>query len=261
MAPTKPNPSTGPRAKIERAGKHLADLIDSIQAFHDSDPYTIIREPDPEGGWRARLDPWPEIPVEIALIFGDLVHNLRASLDILVCDLVRHHRPQDLHDRSGFPFATDAKRLVREVVPHKVKGVRNDAQKAIIRLKPYEGGNEALWQLHRLDILDKHRLILPTVLANEALNVGKMMSKGLSDLLGEEAPDFDFWVRSASPCDEEGGVIFRDKTRPEPDYELELRFNIALHEPGLVECEPIIPFGTQMIDVIESTVTEFDRFF
>lgn len=255
------DPPPGPRAKIERAKKHFRDLGDEIQSFHDGDPYTIIREPDPEGGWRARLDPWPEIPAEIALTFGDCIHNLRSSLDILVCDLVREHRPQDLSDWAGFPIVEYAEALKTEI-PRQVKGAPNPVQQAIVREKPYKRGNETLWQLHRLDILDKHRLILPTVVANEAVNVGKMMSQQMPPLpRGGEVPEIDLWIRSASPCDEEGGVVFRDKSGSEPDYDLELRFNIAVHEPGLVECEPILPFASHLGEVVESTVANFDQFF
>ncbi len=50
-------------------------------------------------------------------------------------------------------------------------GKISQAPKAIIDLimdviKPYKGGNDALWALHDLNILDKHRILLPVMQLN-----------------------------------------------------------------------------------------------
>lgn len=40
-------------------------------------------------------------------------------------------------------------------------------------LKPYKGGNEPLWGLNRLDILDKHRLLVPVAAGHHTLFLGR----------------------------------------------------------------------------------------
>lgn len=251
----------GPRAKLGRAKSHLEALHREVVGFHDSKPFRVVREPDPDGGWRARVEPWPpNIPAGIPLTFGDLIHNLRSALDILVCDLVRHNRPDALSDQTSFPFARHATHL-KSAIKSKARGASNDVQRAILELRPFEGGNGELWRLHRLDILDKHSLILPTMTASDAVNVGKMMSQQMRKAVDWEVPELDLWIRGASPCDDEGGVVYRDKTGAEPDYDLQLRFNVMLHEPGLVDCEPIVPFAARLIQTTEGVISGFDRYF
>jgi hypothetical protein len=41
----------------------------------------------------------------------------------------------------------------------KVRGMRPEAVKEIDRLKPYKDGNDALWRIHELDNIDKHRTL------------------------------------------------------------------------------------------------------
>ncbi len=86
---SRPPRTAGIYAKIERAKKHIADLERGIRAFHDTNPYLIVRETDPELGgprWRVRIRKYP--PLELAPVIGDAVHNLRSALDHLVVALV-----------------------------------------------------------------------------------------------------------------------------------------------------------------------------
>jgi hypothetical protein len=43
---------------------------------------------------------------------------------------------------------------------------------AIDALKPYKGGNDVLWQLHELNNVDKHRLILTVGSAVRSTDLG-----------------------------------------------------------------------------------------
>lgn len=43
---------------------------------------------------------------------------------------------------------------------NKVNRLRPEAIAEIDALKPYKGGNEVLWKIHELDIIDKHKVIL-----------------------------------------------------------------------------------------------------
>ena len=100
---------------------------------------------------------------DLALILGDALHNLKAALDILVNEVVfrRLHRYDDY---TRFPFRKTRDELIAAVNG----GLIHQASEAVCDfivdvIKPYKGGNDALWALHDLNILDKHRLLLPVM--------------------------------------------------------------------------------------------------
>jgi hypothetical protein len=67
----------------------------------------------------------------------------------------RKGKPQDIH----FPIAHNAQTYESKKL-RCIEGVGREAIEAIDRLKPYKDGNAALWLLYKLDIADKHSLIL-----------------------------------------------------------------------------------------------------
>jgi len=82
----------GPRAKVERAKKHVGELQATLSGLvysHTNNPDEIVTEDEPQTGNRLyKIGEIPKIPDEIATIAGDTVHNLRASLDLLFGQLV-----------------------------------------------------------------------------------------------------------------------------------------------------------------------------
>jgi len=70
--------------KVERAEKHIEDLLLACEAFFDSKPYEIEIKVDPDKSERSyHLVRMAEVPDEIMLICGDAIHNLRSALDYL----------------------------------------------------------------------------------------------------------------------------------------------------------------------------------
>lgn len=148
--------------KMARAGEHIAALEAEIRAFYAREPYVVVAESELDTRavvQRARVREQP--PAHLALVAGDAIHNLRSTLDLLVHQLitVNRHIPSK---RSAFPifetlddFRTGYKPMVHGMSPLAIEAIRSTA--------PYRSGNEPLWLLHKLDILDKHRLILPAL--------------------------------------------------------------------------------------------------
>ena len=149
--------------KIERADEHIAELDKNIRDFLDAKPYAVVVNPSMYAGqqtWSARVR--KKIPEKITMIVLHAWHNMRAALDILTCDLIRHFQgvSTDLSD-IYFPFTKgDAndfeslinKRLVKETSPDVI---------AVFRKLPDKAGNPVLFALHSLDIDDKHKRIIP----------------------------------------------------------------------------------------------------
>lgn len=154
-------------AKRERADKHIDELNVRIDQFKRDNPNAVRREIDPQtGDVSFYIGEVPEIPPDIPAIAGDAVHNLRAALDHLVWNMVEAAKKTPT-DKTAFPiFDTAAK--YKKMSPAKVEGVHKLAKQEIDRLHPYKRGNNLLWQLHRLDIVDKHHLLLALGQANFA---------------------------------------------------------------------------------------------
>jgi hypothetical protein len=56
-------------------------------------------------------------------------------------------------------------------------GMSSQAIGAIDAVQPYRGGNDALWRLHKLSIVDKHRLILTAGSAVRSVDLGKYITQ------------------------------------------------------------------------------------
>ncbi|MGV8840682.1 MAG: hypothetical protein ACWA6X_10305 [Bauldia sp.] len=108
----------------------------------------------------------------VPLIVGDVVHNLRAALDILICDIARH-RGKGLSDLK-FPFADTESAWETSVLG--LMRLGPDVVAAVREMGAYRNGpSSGLRALHDFDILDKHRLIVPVysaVWAEATLPVG-----------------------------------------------------------------------------------------
>lgn len=160
------SPFTGARLKIIRAYGHLKALLDEIDAALEGQPNAVLAQIEPETGdkvYRAHM-PW-QPPREWGLILGDVVHNLRSSLDHMVWDLVLLNGC--IPDGSvEFPIYWDRSKYdLKNEAARKLRGVHADAAQLIEEAQPYHGMNpkrHPLWLLRELDVIDKHRSILLT---------------------------------------------------------------------------------------------------
>ena len=155
----------GARAKIDRARRHLLELTSDIQEFQSAHHYEVIEEADPHTGdwvYRVRID--QDIPLEWGAIVGDVIHNLRSALDFGAWQLVCAAGGTP-NRATAFPI-TEKTEIFGLEANHRLQGASPQAMRLIKHLRPYSGGNEALWTLHQLDIIDKHRLLLPVGLAH-----------------------------------------------------------------------------------------------
>src|ERR1700678_2298437 len=150
------------RAKIQRAKKHLYDLEIELVKYEGRKKRVGLADFDPKTGEMVGNPSTIELSVisfDALTIAGDVIHNLRSALDHLAHHLVLVGSPGVIPTRQiEFPIAQDFA-TYEAIKTRKVKGMRLAAIKAIDALKPYKGGNDALWRIHELDIIDKHRTI------------------------------------------------------------------------------------------------------
>jgi hypothetical protein len=111
------------------------------------------------------------------LIAGDAIQNLMSTLDHLayqiVCSDTADNPPKP--DRIYFPISDDAAKYER-IKRGKIEGARQETFDAIDTLKPYKGGNDLLWSLHKLNNIEKHRLLLTVGSQAAGVNIGQLMA-------------------------------------------------------------------------------------
>ena len=247
----------GPRIKIDRAKRHIIDLKAEIDAFHARDPYRVLSHEDSQAGQRViRVKVIEEIPSSWGAAIGDVVHNLRSSLDLLMNDLVVMAGNQP-HRSTQFPVGIEVKELKPSFF-EKVRGAEPRTIKLIKRLKPYEGGiGSALWRLHELDIRDKHRLLVPVGAAHR--NVIFRPHIPTSD--GIELPLLSFAIRPADrqfPL-RDGAELYREPLVMAVNTDPQVTLEIAFGDGQIFEGEPVIETLAQLAQAVDRVIGAFDR--
>jgi hypothetical protein len=145
--------------KLERAAHHIEEFKLVIAAY-TARPIAFP-EFDKSGGvptlkgWKA----WP-VPDVLSTILGDVVHNLRAALDLMASELCRRNGQSDKD--AYFPFAEREADLNKMVKRKNFHLAGEAAVRLLHEYAPYTGGNLELRALHDLDIQDKHRTLIFT---------------------------------------------------------------------------------------------------
>ena len=95
-------------------------------------------------------------------MIGDAVHNLRASLDLIVCNSVRINGKSA--NKVYFPFCEGQNRLKKTIVEMRLSNRAGaDLEASLRSIEPYKAGNILLRAIHDLDIFDKHDALLPVI--------------------------------------------------------------------------------------------------
>lgn len=118
------------------------------------------------------------------------------------------------------------------------------AKDEIDKIRPYGGGNDGLWGLHKLDIIDKHRL-LPTV----GMKVGSWKVN-----LSLSPTEYNFAMPSIL---EEGDTIGWIPRNHETDKSMSVTTDIAFGEPEVFQGRLIIETLTQLTSMVKAIVAHF----
>jgi hypothetical protein len=253
----------GVRLKVDRAVYHIKALETAIQQFMDSNPYDAVRETDAKSGdYSFRLKVHREIPLAWAALIGDAVHNLRSALDHLMVELVLANggRPTKA---TEFPIFQNLQAYDTKAAG-KMTGASQQAIDLINAARSYKGGNDGLWQIHELDIIDKHRALVPAFGSFSALTIDPIKTlRGIAPDLPEDL-SMPLSIRPAERCPLEDGYelyhVAADqigKVDDDPTFRIEIAFN----EPGVLECEPIFPALGNLSELVKNVIMTFDSLF
>jgi hypothetical protein len=237
----------GIRVKIERAKKHIRDLEVKIRSFlgNDLKPYIITREREPDTGDLVfNVASVRDVPLEFSAILGDAIHNLRGVLDYLAYALVVREQGHAPGREVGFPVYCNAKRYEARKL-RKIGAMGEAAIKAIDALKPYKGGNNALWRLSKLNNIDKHRLLIVAVIARQDFKKGPKSRR-----------IFEF---RRSPV-KVGDELLRIPPHFKNEVYMEPFFEVAFAESEVIECEPVIPTLNMFTEAVENALARLSVF-
>lgn len=252
--------------KLERAKKHIGDLETEWKVFFENHGYDIAYDDDVQRRERRYyLAVAKDIPPVVPLIVGDAIHNLRSSLDHLAHHLVAIGRGVPGPFRGIYFPIHESAAVYKVKSPGQIKGMRKAAIDAIDAIEPYGGGaGHTLWQIHRLDNIDKHRLLLTVYgeLLNHSLlpSQREQIIKGfLASHPGSPAPDLTgVYIAPGRrlPPLKEGDTLL---TIPESEMEQYMNFSIgiAFGEPEVLQGNSVIPTLQGMAQFVELILRKF----
>jgi hypothetical protein len=145
----------GSRAKIERAFHHLRSIEDSLSRYWATE-FCSISIYKHKGRNFIRMNTATPPPSDLALQIGDVVHNLRASFDHALTELL------GTNTRLTFPLSKTLGDLTRtEAYRFLLQENEKLANYILTTLRPVEGGPFFIWEIAQLDNVDKHRMLTP----------------------------------------------------------------------------------------------------
>jgi hypothetical protein len=257
-------PLDGVMLKIQRADEHIRNLNAEVAALINGDTYRLVSEPDTDARECVLRVLGPEPPGRLAVIAGEIVHQLRSILDHLVWQLVianggepsrKHQFP--IHDRPQ-EFRTACERGV-------IKGISASARSMIEAHQPYKRGGTIernfLHVLREMDNTDKHRslTVLLALASIRELSIGRRNPRS-----GEKGESIEL-VRMSPPAGlirptERGAEVQRlTFSRPEPDVQVTGKpiVQIAFGDLGALSEQSVIDIVSQLRNKVLGVVEEF----
>jgi hypothetical protein len=247
----------GVRAKLEWASEHRSAYDRLFETFLETEPYSIAFDFEEETGWhtfRWKVTGEPPL-VQLALIFSDIVGNLRSTLDYLVWQLVLlgGERPGR---RTMFPVVKRERDWEVQSAAA-LRGVPEQWAFLIEEMQPFQRFHQP--ELHPLAILDhvnnltKHRFLPAAVLNADAF--GYLIN--IADLPPEESFES---VDSLDRPIVDGGELarFRAESRRRVDVQVgsHPRFRLSFRDGVDLDWAPI-----DLVEWVSQAVAQFEPAF
>jgi hypothetical protein len=247
--------------KIERADHHIREFKSLLGTFRDSHPYVYTAKRDPKTkeivySIVEAKDP----PPMLSVVAGDALQNLRTALDYLMCatSTANGYTPTIY---TSFPILKRVPTTKDEIASfrRKIEGIGQPAEDFIRAIKPYKGGDETLWRLHRLNNRDKHQLLLTVGIVPRSWNFGAHIGKTRG--IERYIPDAYVQLAPGVVALEAGAEIFRDPPDSKVNEDIQLVFDVAFNEPGIVTGEPVLRVLLMSRNRVTRLVSQFAKLF
>jgi hypothetical protein len=260
---------SGPRIKLTRARAHLDDLKEKIAGYLASKPFVVEKADEATTGdlvFRVRVQ--PSVPEEFGAVIGDVIHNARATLDLIIWQAVLANGGTP-GKPTCFPMAKDAPSYLKTRTAA-LAGASADVFTLLDGLRPYPGGNDTLWRLHSLDILDKHRVLVPVGAAhrNVILNFRMPWPTGWPSRPPGMPEEIQFPPLVLRPADrqfplqdgiEVGRVCAAARGTNFGSDNPQFTFEIAFGDGQVVDGEPVLTLLETVVKEVERVSDLFER--
>jgi hypothetical protein len=263
------NPFAASKLKLKRAKRHLLEVERAARELPLRDHYEFILPFEPKAGkhniwWmHSRL-----MPAEFAIAVGDAIHNLRSSLDFIAIALTVPPLGAGKADDTYFPTGVTRQAFIRardgftnpkgKWVKGKMEGAGPDALRLVEEeLEPYGGGKYSIRELHELDILDKHKLIVPAIsrmrIENLQVAVGNdIISLGPADFQADDNGN-QFAASVNIPSDLPAGLKLGN--------DFKASFTIVFGKGQPLDGQPIVEALTKLANISERFIEKCEAFF
>ena len=201
----------------------------------------------------------PELPPKFSVFIGEIVYHLRTALDHLVFILAAE---KGNPTRLTFPICCQKNEFRLAKRKGALKGVPNSAIQMIESLQPYQTSSNpklaTLYQLHNLNIIDKHRLLLAAAVCVDMRSGGKFLIDAKEDatlILPSDGPPSNIRPSGA------GEVVFQFEfaKKPHPDVIIEavnvFKFKMKFDQmEALMQNREVLPTLAIMRDTVISVI-------
>jgi hypothetical protein len=185
------------------------------------------------------------LPIAFSVEAGAYINAIRSSLDILAMTLVRRYGLAIPENQVYFPIADSEEVFSNGGAPLLQQLPAEDRAK-LLSLKPYREGNAALWALHHLDIVRKHRRLLDVQIRPVHLSmVGSLKSGDFEPLHGE-------------PFQAGAETVLGLLRKGVPGPAMQSRFYVAINEPGTIQRRPVLATLIYLAEAASSAIKLFD---
>jgi hypothetical protein len=157
------------KLKLHRAAEHLETIRNLVKHAASNDSFDFVETSGGNGTLYFRKDP----PPEISIICGEVIHQMRSTMDYLAFDLVKLNPngitlPVDWEKACYFPLWLEAPKKARvyNCFENILPGIQEAAFMFIESVQPYHSGpgvHNALRLIAKLSNVDKHRHLNITV--------------------------------------------------------------------------------------------------
>lgn len=164
-------PFESSRYLIRFAEKEIADLEAAIRAFHDTKPYAVLTELNPQTGqYELKIKGVRPLPWQFRGAASNIIKNLRDALDQAVASATELITGRE-NAHSHFPFGEGPDDLENSLSRRKAgrcKGIAPELYDVLRRAEPYPtrethpGGNDILKVLNKVSGPNKHKVTITT---------------------------------------------------------------------------------------------------
>jgi hypothetical protein len=244
------DPLEGPKLKIERAKKQIAEVETELNSFLVSDFYRLYSKADVDKSQSVyEIKFINDIPAIVPVICGEALHSLRSALDLAVNAVLLNKFGVPDISKGGFPIEGSRAKFEASAQYRKINRFAKFGR-LVDKLQPYHGGNELFWQLHLLNATDKHKMLVTASLPTQKTLPQVMNGKG--DLAVINIP---FWQTRGT------GETLQDtigKLAGKLAEKISPVFRVSFAEIEGIKSKDILAVLREICALTENTIKEFE---